>query len=62
VLELDLPGTSGEAECSKGLIQDDSPFRLEKRYTRIYRVTNTIADARPYRFRVSRWLSTPGIS
>jgi len=54
VLELDLPETSGGAEYSKDLIQDNSPFRLGKRYTRIYRLTSIIADARPYRSRVSR--------
>jgi pSer/pThr/pTyr-binding forkhead associated (FHA) protein len=54
VLGLDLPGTSGGAEYSKDLIQDDSSSRLGKRYTRIYRATSTIADVRPYRFRVSR--------
>jgi hypothetical protein len=61
VLELDSPGTSCGAEYSKGLIQDGSPSRLGKRYTRIYRATSTIADARPYRSRVSRWLFTLGI-
>jgi hypothetical protein len=54
VLELDSPETFGEAEYSKDLIQDGSPFRLGKRYMRIYRATSIIADARPYKSRVSR--------
>lgn len=42
VLELDLPGISAEAECSKGLIQDGSPSRLGRRRTRVCRATSAM--------------------
>jgi hypothetical protein len=62
VLELDPPGTSGEAECSRGLIQDDSSSILGRRCTHIYRATSIIMVARPYRSRASKKSSTPGVN
>lgn len=59
ILELDPPGTSDEAECSRDLFQDDSSSMLGRRCTHIYRATSTIVVARPYTSRASERSSTP---